>query len=144
MRDKQKRKRKPRARLFHLAVTLLCLLLVILTFYFLANIRVRDDRYTYDANSILHTLDRGDYYGALENVLSNRAQGITETTDPAYLLPYAAADYYQAALYLSAYEAAGDTAQTERWQKAKDAAYEKMGELQFLAEDMDAVLGIEN
>ena len=133
-----------KTRLFIAAAALLCLILIGEAIFFVTRISTKRESNTLTANAILHELNRGAYMDALYSVRYNRAAGLTEEKDPDYALAYAAADYYEAASYYLAYEKTGLSAEAEAYKTKMDAAYQRMGELQFLAEKIDAELGIGN
>ncbi len=130
-------------KLFIAAAAFLCLILIGEGILFLNRIRPRDRYYTVEANTILHELNRGSYTEALYSVQSNRAAGITEKDDPDFALAYAAADYYEAASYYAAYDRNSQEDLASKYREKMEEAYQRMGELQFLAEKMNAELGLE-
>lgn len=139
MNSKSSRKKDPRIALFYAAVTALALLFIGLTGFFIVRMNRGFYSYTSEPDAILRMLNRGDYAGAWREVKDNRASGQTEEKEPAYELPYAAVDYYEAKSYYNVYADNGETEKAEIFRRDMDQAYEKMGELQFLAEDIDAM-----
>lgn len=139
MRGKVRRKRDGRTVLFYVAVTILGIVFLAVTTQFLA--RLNGPYYTYSTppHSLLYTLNRGDYVQAWREVQDNRAMGATEKTDQEYALPYAVVDYFEAASFYNVYLESGDKEKTEQYREAMDEAYEAMGELQFMAEEIDAM-----
>ena len=123
--------------LFYLAVTLLGVLLVGMTMLFLYRVNRKAYNYTTEPNTLLRMLNRGDYAQVWREVQNNRAMGETEKTDKEYILPYAATDYFEAASYYNAYRESGDEEKAAQYKAAMEKAYEDMGELQFLAEEID-------
>lgn len=55
---------------------------------------------------------------------------------------YSAAQYYEAASYYKVFSEAGDSARAEKYLEKMNVAAEKLGELGFVREKMDARLGI--
>ena len=139
MRDRRNGKKDPRTALFYAAVTILVLLFIGLTIFFITRMNRSFYRYTTEPDSILYTLNHGQYPEAWRDVKENRASGETEDKDPKYVLPYAAADYFEARSYYSVYSDTGKAGKAGDFRQTMDQAYEKMGELQFLAEDIDAI-----
>ena len=137
-----RRKRDPRSALFYTAVTILTLLLITLTAAFVTGINREYYRYTVKPDDLLYTLNRGDYVEAWSDVQNNRASGKNEEADPEYVLPYAVVDYYEAGSYYTVYQENGDVRKAEDFRRIMEQAYEKMGELQFLAGEIDSVLEI--
>ena len=85
--------------LFLTAAVVLGLILIGEAAWFFSHIGTERDHYVSSANSILHTINRGEYVTALDDVRYARACGVTEQDEPAYALPYAVADYYEAAFF---------------------------------------------
>ncbi len=141
-RNSRSRKKDPRSVLFHTVVTILGVVFVVLTALFLYRMSDRYTRYSPEPDDILFELKRGDYVGAWEDAERNRACGITEQTDPDYALPYAVTDYYEAASYYTVYRENGDEEKAAVYRKAMDKAFTSMGELQFMAEEIDGMLGL--
>ena len=137
MRTGNTRSKDPRSVLFAVAVTILGIMLAGLLILF--TVRVRESFYSYTAepNELLRSLNRGDYVNAWIDTRENRAAGITEESDPRYVLPYSVTDYFEAASYYSVYEKNGDTAKTAAYREQMDKAYAEMGELQYMAEEID-------
>ena len=140
MRVKQKRKKDPGTAVFYLVVTVLGLVLIGLSILFMTRINRTYDNYSSDANYLLYTVNRGDYIHAWLDVQNNRANGETEKKNAAYTLPYAIVDYFEAESYYTMYLNSGDMEKARQYREEMDSAYEKMGELQYIAEDIDALL----
>ena len=139
MNRRRTRPKSGRDVLFYIAVTILGLLLIGLILFFLYRLHETYHHYTVEPNNILYTLNRGDYVSAWQDVQSNRAAGKTGEKEPGYVLPYAVADYFEAASYYAVYEESGDTEKAADYREEMERAYEKMGELQFMAEEIDAL-----
>ena len=125
------------ALLFYVAATMLSLLFIILTVLFIARSRRAFYNYTAEADDILRELNRGRYVEAWNDVRSNRMQGVTEDKHPEYALPYAAADYYEARSLYTAYRAAGERDRAAYYKNEMEEAYDGMGKIQFLADEID-------
>ncbi len=137
-----KKKKDLHTGLFIAAAALLCLILIGEAILFFNRISLKEYRSTVDPDTILRELNRGAYMDALYSVRCNRAAGLTEKQEPGFALPYAAADYYEAASYYLAFERAGRSEEAKAYRAKMDEAYERMGEIRFLTEEMDAGLGI--
>lgn len=142
MRAKEKKHDLP-SRLFIAAAALLCLILIGEAILFFNRISLKDGSVTLEPNTILRELNRGAYMDALYSVRYNRAAGLTEKQDPDFALPYAAADYYEAASYYTAYVRNGQDELAGRYREKMEEAHQRMGELQFLTEKMNADLGLD-
>ena len=139
MRARVNRRKEPRSFLFYLAVTILGLLLIGLIIMFITRVNRTFYSYTAEPNELLHMLNRGEYSEAWRQVGENRAQGITEKENKDYVLPYAVVDYFEAESYYSVFLESGNTEEAARYREAMDEAYETMGELQFMAEEIDGI-----
>ena len=139
----ERKKMDLRTKLFGAAAVLLVLILIGEAVLFFNRISLKREYSTLTANTILHQLNRGAYTDALYSVRYNRAAGLTEELEPAFALPYAAADYYEAASYCLAFERAGRDEEAKAYRAKMEEAYQRMGELQFLAEKINAGLGFD-
>ena len=137
-----KKKKDLYTGLFIAAAALLCLILICEAILFFNRISLKEYRSTVEPDTILRELNRRAYMDALYSVRCNRAAGLTEEQEPGFALPYAAADYYEAASYYLAFERAGRSEEAKAYRAKMDEAYERMGEIRFLTEEMDAELGI--
>lgn len=127
-------------RLLNIVIIVLAAAIVV-TLVLVIN-ETKPDRYQYtvSASSIITDLNYGQYSSAVESVCRNRGLGVTEESDADYTECYAAVDYYVAKSYYEAYSLTGDDDTAAGYQQEMTEAYEKMGDLTFLAEDMDATL----
>lgn len=134
---KTRGKREARTVLFYLVVIILGIVLTGMTMLFLYKVNRRTYSYTTEPNTLLHMLNRGEYAQVWREVQNNRALGETKEKDKDYALPYAVTDYFEAASYYNAYLENGDAEKAGQYKAAMEEAYEDMGELQFLAEEID-------
>ena len=149
MRAKKNRPRDLRGVLFAIAATGMGIVLISMLMLFTA--RVRKSFYTYSAEpvDILRELNRNDYVDAWHDARENRAAGITKEKNPDYAVPYAVTDYFEAASYYSVFGKEADAEndgksgsgpesdQARVYREKMDTAREEMGELEYLAEDID-------
>ena len=143
MRVRHNKTRDPKGILFYVLATILGLLLIGLIIAFVVRLNQSYYRYVAEPNDILRTINRGDYADAWLDVQNNRAQGVTEEKDPAYRLPYAVMDYYIAASYYTVYQEEQDPEKAALYREKMETAYDSMGELQYLAEEIDACFEVE-
>lgn len=134
------KKKNGRFSLFGLLVTVLSLLLVILVI--VAVIRSTPKKYEYSsqASYILSDLKNGHYADALSKTAENRAMGIDERNNADYAAPYAACDYFEACTYYEAFLKLDDKKNASVYEAKMAEAYERMGSLQFMAEEIRAAL----
>lgn len=141
MKAKKNKTRDPRSVLFAIAVTILGIIFAAMVLLFAARIREHFYYYTAEPNDILRELNRGDLVDAWRDARENRAAGLTAEKDPDYTLPYAAADYFEAASYYEVFRENGDEEMAEVYRNKMDAAREDMGELAYLSDEIDALFG---
>ncbi len=129
-----------RFSLFGLLVTLLSFLLVALLVTAAVRSRPRSYEYKAEPSAILYDLQKGRYVSALDSVRGNRAMGIDETVNADYAAPYEACDYFEACSYYEACRRTGDAAGASVYEAKMNAAYENMGTLQFMAQEIRKAL----
>ena len=129
-----------RFSVFTVIITLLGLLLVILIMVAIRRSTPEDYSYISRPSSLLFSLQNGRYTQAVSEVTENRAVGVDESTDQAYAAPYAVCDYFTARSYYEAYVRAGDQAGAAAYQAQMDDAYARMGDLQYMADDIAEAL----
>ena len=139
MKVRKSKTRDPRSVLFAIAVTVMGIVFAALVLLFVSRVRENFYYYTAEPNDILRELHRSDYAGAWRDARENRAAGTDAEEDPAYAVPYAAADYFEAVSYYEVFRESGDEEKAEEYRKKMDAAREKMGELAYLSEEIDAL-----
>lgn len=96
--------------------------------------------YHSEPTSILSNLRSGRYSEAVMETAENRAMGYDERSNPDYASPYAACDYFEAYSYYLAYQRTGDGAKAAEYESKMQECYDKMGALQFMAEEMRQAL----
>ena len=137
MKNKKKTKR---FSWYGLIATLLVLTLAGLSAAAIIRSAPRKYDYKTEPSSLLYSLKNGRYTDALTAVKENRAMGVDERTHADYAAPYAACDYYEACTWYEAYVRTGDKENAAVWEAKMQGAYEKMGSLQFMAEEIKKTL----
>ena len=137
---KNKTKTRKKFSLFGLAATVLSLLFLILIGIGIQRASLKRNDYKNEPSVILNDLQRGRYADALSCTAENRAMGIDEKTNANYEAPYAVCDYFEACSYRTAYLKTGDDATAAFYEAKMQEAYERMGTLQFMAEDIRKAL----
>lgn len=94
------------------------------------------------AKSMIRNLERRDYDNLVESKYINELSGVTAVSDPAYTVPYAAADYYEAAFIYNASEKTGDSTKASEYKKIMDESRTVLGDYEYLADEIDSFLGI--
>lgn len=132
-----------RDRLYNLATTALVILLVFLAIIFIYESRRSYTSYVEKPASILRAIDGANYDSAIESVSSARANGVDESKDSDYTEPFAVVDYFNAEMDYKMYTQAGDTAKAADAKARMDAAYAKMGNMQFKKDEIDKIINQE-
>ncbi len=135
-----KQKNGKRFTWFGVLVTLLSFLLAGLVILAVYRSTPRKSEYVAEPSMILNALNNGRYADALTEVAENRGMGVDERSNSDYTAPYAACDYFEAYSYYLAYSRTGDTARAAEYEAEMQQHYEKMGNLQFMAEEMKKAL----
>ncbi|MBQ9911212.1 MAG: hypothetical protein IJM50_06920 [Lachnospiraceae bacterium] len=136
----KRNKKKNRFSLYGFTATVLTLILIGLVIFAFSKSAPAKNDYKNEPSYILSALNRGRYTEALRDVYDNRALGIDEKTNEAYAAPYAVCDYFEACSYYQAYKKTGDDANAARYEEKMKEAYERMGTLQVMAEEIRASL----
>ena len=92
------------------------------------------------ADRLIIMLERGRYTELVQERYSNEMLGETLQKSSAYAVPYAAADYYEAAIDYNGYIKAGDTAGAAGFKKTMDSSRAALGEYEYVADDIDALI----
>ncbi|MCR4655179.1 MAG: hypothetical protein K5770_02985 [Lachnospiraceae bacterium] len=92
------------------------------------------------AQSMLYSLERESYDTVLEDRYMNSFLSIDPEKNDAYRVPFAAADYYEAAFNLYGYEKAGRTLDAKEYQEKADASRQALGQYEYLADRIDEFL----
>ena len=92
------------------------------------------------AGNMIRRLERGDYNGLVETMYYNKMGGATVDTDSSYAVPYAAADYYEAAFLYYAYAKSGDTGKASEYKEAMDKLRSSLGDYSYIADEIDTFL----
>ncbi len=127
-------------RLFGIITTVLVIILVAECIVFIYAIQNSSTRYITEPDDLLRYIDDGHYDIALDEVMSNRARGIDEEDDKAYIEPYAVADYFEATLDYRMYQENGESVKASEAKQRKDDAYERMGRMRFKQEEIDRIV----
>lgn len=136
-------------RLFRLIIVLLALILVILVVATVVRINNSFSYYVTEPNDLLRAIKNGYYTDAVSEMYDNIALGETVEKNEDYRISYALINYYEAESCYAAYERAsvqasgpeaGELKEKAAEYLAKmDAARADMGELEFMAADIDKI-----
>ena len=143
---------KGKDRLFRLIIALLAVILVIMAIITIARINASYSDYVSTPNELLRSIKNRYYADAVREMHDNIALGETADKDEDYAVPYALLDYFEAESvytgYVKAAEKETDPAKAaelmERageFKAGMEAAKAGMGDLAFMAEDIDGYFG---
>jgi hypothetical protein len=99
------------------------------------------DKYT--SGEMLRSVNFSGYQAVSEYRNINEALGIYSKECDEYMVPYAIADYYEAAFCDKGYRAAGEVDKAGDYENAMDDAKGRMGEYTFFADEIDVYLGLD-
>ncbi len=92
------------------------------------------------AQALIRMLERGRYNELMEEKYNNEMEGATVLSNSAYAIPYAAADYYEAAINYYGYLSAGEGTLATPYKKTMNESRNALGEYAYVADDIDALL----
>lgn len=125
----------------NIVLVFLSITLVVVVMALFSELSYINNSYERSASSFWWDYDSGIYVDSVRSRYENLVRGVEET--PELTQCYAVAEYFEAA---SIYKAAAFTGNTDKAQKYLEVmaeAYSKMGDVSYLADDIDTKLGIE-
>ena len=139
-------------KLFRVIIILLAVILVFMVSITIAKIKTGFSDYTSTPNDLLRTIKNGYYSDAVNEMYDNIALGETVEKNADYAVPYALLEYYEAESMYTGYiraaeqisdsaEAAGLMSKADEYKTAMEAARSGMGELSFMADEIDGYFG---
>ena len=114
--------------------------LVILFMALFAELRFVNNSYEREASSFWWDYDSGRYVDSIRSRYENQFRGVEETQELAQC--YAVSEYFEAASLYKAAVCTGNTEKEKKYLEIMVNAYSKMGDVSYLAEDIDTKLGI--
>ena len=139
-------------RLLNIVIVCLSIILAVLIVMTVAKF-TEEGHYDYSvtSNDLVRTIKNGYYADAVQDMHANIVQGETVEKDSGYAIPYALAEYYEAASIYYAYtKAAGlpDNAsrktvleeEATKYSNKMESAYKNAGDLAFITESIDKIL----
>lgn len=100
-----------------------------------------DRYYEKDANTFWWAYESGRYADSIRDKYENKYNGVKETAELTQC--YAVSDYFEAASLYKAAVFTGKEEKAKEYLETMVKAYAKMGDVEYLAEDIDTKLGIE-
>lgn len=124
----------------NIILVLLSISLVIAILTLGAELSGIDNYYDKDANSFWWAYDSGNYVDSIRDRYENTYNGIRETAELKQC--YAVSEYYEAATLYKAAVYTGKEDKAMKYLEIMAKAYSEMGDVSYLAEDIDTKLGI--
>ena len=126
----------------NIIIVILTMILFVLIVALVFNTKPRKNGYytVAPANTMLWNLERGRYETLLEDKYINTGLSITAEKNDAYQVPYAAADYYEAAFNYYGYSQAGLDDKASGYKETMDSSRKKLGQYEYLADGIDDFL----
>lgn len=98
----------------------------------------RTDLYRpYEAKNMINNIERGRYNNLVDAKYTNEMLGVHTNGSDSFAVPYAASDYYEAALCRKGYVGAGETKGTAEFENTMDRARKVMGKYEYIADEID-------
>ena len=127
----------------NIIIIVLTVILFFLAVTFIAQTAPRANNYYTEssAEDLIRRMNYSGYQRMLESVYENRILGVTEDKKPELTVPYAIADYYEAAFLYEGYTKAGVSG-TDKYLQTMNEAKGKMGDYSYIADEIDEYFGI--
>jgi len=122
------------------ALIVLSLALVLSIIMLITEMKYSFTSYNRDADDLWWYVNNGNYVELVTARNSNEAAGVFETSELSEI--YAIADYFEAASLYKVAVFKNDTAGMNKYISAMDEAYMEMGDINYLAEEINEKLGI--
>lgn len=122
------------------ALIVLSLALVLSIIMLITEMKYSFTSYNRDADDLWWYVNNGNYVELVTARNSNEAAGVFETSELSEI--YAIADYFEAASLYKVAVFKNDTAGMDKYISAMDEAYMEMGDINYLAEEINEKLGI--
>jgi hypothetical protein len=130
-------------KILNIVIVILTVIIFCLSLYLLEQTKPRIGNHKPEtAESMLRRLERGNYNGLVETKYLNEMDGATAAADSSYKVPYAATDYYEAALLYNAHVRTGENDKALKYKEVMDESRKTLGDYSYLADDIDSFLGI--
>lgn len=123
------------------ALIFLSIVLVISVAVLISEVRMMNRTYTRDAQDFWYSIEYGNYSDMVTMKCDNEAKGVYETSELKQC--YAVADYFEAASLYKAAAYKGDTEAMQKYESKMNEAYVLLDDISYVAEEIDAELGLE-
>lgn len=101
-------------------------------------------RYHMEARNLMSDAKMGRYIEMVHYRDENIMYGYTIESDKEYAIPYAIADYTEAAFWYKVYQNKGDATKMNEQLEAMSDAHFRMKDAKFMADDINQKLGLDN
>lgn len=130
--------------LLNIIIIVLTVILFFLLVAFIAQTAPRSNNFYTEssAEDLIRRMNYSGYQRLLESVYENRTLGVTADKKPELTVPYAIADYYEAAFLYKGYLSAKAPG-TDKYLQAMNDAKSLMGEYTYIADEIDEYLGLD-
>lgn len=124
----------------NIVLVLLSITLVIGLITMCSELRYINNHREQDANSFWWNYDSGRYVDNIKYMYENKINDVKENTELTQC--YAVAEYFEAASLYKAYVSSGNNDKAQKYLDVMEKAYSEMGDVSYLAEDIDTRLEI--
>ena len=124
----------------NIVLVLLSITLVIGLITMCSELRYLNNHREQAANTFWWNYDSGRYVDNIKYMYENKINNVKENAELTQC--YAVAEYFEAASLYKAYASNGNTDKAQKYLDVMAKAYSEMGDVSYLAEDIDARLGI--
>ena len=134
--------RDKKSTLLNIIIIVLTVILFFMTMFLVAKTKPRTgSSYGPDtAEGMIRMLERGKYTDLLQSKYMNEMMGVTEADNDSYTVPYAAAEYYEAAFNRKGMSDGGDEEGASVYAGRMSDARKALGKYEYVADDIDAFL----
>ena len=123
----------------NIVIVILTVSLFSLTVQLVNETRPRIDRISASsAENMIRQVDQGQYRDLAINRYHNELLGVDHTPGDAYTVPYAAADYYIAALNYKGLSKAGAKTEASKYADTMAKARQALDRYEYIADDIDS------
>lgn len=122
-------------------IVILTIILFCIVIMLVVEIRPRGYSYGPDsAEAMIRLVERGKYADLLRSRYLNKMLGVNTSGNDAYAVPYAAADYYEAAFNYKGLMSADAADEASTYADKMSAARQALGKYTYIADDIDEFL----
>lgn len=128
--------------LYGIIIFILCLILVVMSIIIVRELTEPASHFEYEGDYLLHEFQRGEYGDTVLSAKRAIVQGKTPEMSNDYKVAFTILEYFEAASYYKGHLNAGDKEGAEQYKQKMQAAHDKLGEFEFMAEEVDEYLDL--